>query len=246
MSARTVTKHAKLIIASLDGVFHDAQLVMRQSMIDLMHRFGVIADQNDAAVQRVLVDERGKLRADNLPAFLAGRDDPSGLQRLKERYGADIWREIATRDLSPLPGSGDFLRNTRRAPFVVLSDSGPEVTDAAMQRYMLIARPPVLTRDDLRGLRGTPHPDRLLAVAERYGVTPETCLVITASVSGATAGQEAGMHVIALRTLHPNWDRRSKVIVVDSLADLDVVSSGTDVTITVPLRGVERNSSISI
>ncbi len=56
----------------------------------------------------------------------------------------------------------------------------------------------VATRDDVE--YGKPNPEIYLLVANELGVDPSDCLVIEDSPSGARAGVNAGMHVLAVAT----------------------------------------------
>ncbi len=52
-------------------------------------------------------------------------------------------------------------------------------------------------------LKGKPHPDVYLAVSKKLDVAPVRCLAVEDSPTGIKAAKQAGMHVIALVSSHP-------------------------------------------
>ena len=59
----------------------------------------------------------------------------------------------------------------------------------------------ILTSEDFE--RSKPDPDCYLKAAERFGVSPEDCVVFEDSFNGLKSGRSAGMRVIGLATTNP-------------------------------------------
>jgi sugar-phosphatase len=77
---------------------------------------------------------------------------------------------------------------------------------------------------------GKPHPEPYRKGAEILGLTPQECLVIEDSASGARAGRAAGCKVLATLFSHS----------LESLADADwIVRSLEDVQVRIAGEGLE-------
>lgn len=111
--------------------------------------------------------------------------------RLKHRHF-----ETHARDITRLPSAR--LAETwaaRGVPMALVSNSTPaEVAFCLRTTALDSLLTTVVTRADVA--RGKPAPDGYLLAAERLGLTPEHCLVVEDSTTGARAGLAAGMQVI--------------------------------------------------
>jgi HAD superfamily hydrolase (TIGR01509 family) len=131
----------------------------------------------------------------------------------------DIWRHIASASGVALPsGFADRLRDKVRQAFEQELKPIPGVESAlkALHFPKCVAsgsRPERLSRNlELTGLsrffdgaifsatmvaRGKPYPDLFLHAADVMRVRPKNCVVVEDSPAGVTAGQRAGMAVLA-------------------------------------------------
>jgi beta-phosphoglucomutase-like phosphatase (HAD superfamily) len=64
---------------------------------------------------------------------------------------------------------------------------------------------------------GKPEPVLFLAVAERLGVSPESCVVVEDALAGVEAAKRAGMQCIAVTTTNDAEALSAADIVVDRL-----------------------------
>ena len=67
---------------------------------------------------------------------------------------------------------------------------------------------------------GKPEPVLFLAVAERLGVSPESCVVFEDAHVGIEAGLAAGAKVVAVATTHPLAELGKAHMAVNSLEEI--------------------------
>ncbi|WP_282828203.1 HAD family hydrolase [Gulosibacter sediminis] len=122
-----------------------------------------------------------------------------------------------------LPGSRELLRLVAGAgvPCALVSSSYRQLIDPVLA-VAPIAFAASVAGDEVSHAK--PHPEPYLTAASTLGVEPARCVVVEDSVSGATAGRDAGMRVIAVPS--DATDREAfealGVEVVASLAEIDL------------------------
>ena len=99
-------------------------------------------------------------------------------------------------------GFEDFVRDLRQRGIktaVVTSSNVPKMQSVYRQRPEFRELfDEILTSEDFE--RSKPDPDCYLKAAQRFGVTPEECVVFEDSFNGLKSGRAAGMTVIGLST----------------------------------------------
>ena len=99
-------------------------------------------------------------------------------------------------------GFEDFVRDLRQRGIktaVVTSSNMPKMQSVYRQRPEFRELfDEILTSEDFE--RSKPDPDCYLKAAQRFGVTPEECVVFEDSFNGLKSGRAAGMTVIGLST----------------------------------------------
>ncbi|MBN3932786.1 HAD family hydrolase [Streptomyces verrucosisporus] len=114
--------------------------------------------------------------------------------------------EAFRRDLLPVPGVGEVLRNlgTESVPYCVASSGSHERIRVALGRTGLCERfgdKRVFSAQDVG--RGKPAPDLFLHAAEVMGVPPGRCAVVEDSPLGVRAAVAAGMDVYGFTAMTP-------------------------------------------
>ncbi|MCX6225516.1 MAG: HAD-IA family hydrolase [Bacteroidia bacterium] len=196
-SAKTI----KMIIGVLfdmDGVLLDSEEFMCEAAIRMFAEKGLL-------VRKV----------DFLPFIGTGENRYLG--GVAEKYGCDfnldedkarayeIYAEITTGKLSPLPGVHKFVKRCKsRSLKLAVATS----TDRVKMEINLAALslPDGTFDQTVNGLeveRKKPFPDIYLEAASRLGVKPEECLVVEDAVSGIEAAKAAGCRCLALMTSFP-------------------------------------------
>jgi len=135
-------------------------------------------------------------------------------QKVVELTGLDItieqWRQVkwqyyqdCSKSITPLKNSQAILETftARGIPMALVSNSGRDEVDLNLEvtklaHYFQLT----ISRDDVE--HGKPAPDCYLAAAKALSSTPDECLVVEDSVTGAKAGLAAGMMTL----FHPETE----------------------------------------
>jgi len=116
----------------------------------------------------------------------------------------ELYREIAATELQLIAGAEAIClaARARGLKLAVCTAAPPENIAVAFERFGMSGWVDTVT-SPADGLRGKPHPDILLAAAERLGVSPAACLVFEDAPLGIEAARRAGMAAVALTTTLP-------------------------------------------
>jgi HAD superfamily hydrolase (TIGR01509 family) len=101
--------------------------------------------------------------------------------------------------LEPMPGLLDLLDelDASDTPRGIVTSSGQRFADRVLGIAGLAERFDFLiTADDI--VRGKPDPEPYLLAAERFGVSPESMLVLEDSANGALSGVASGAYTVAV------------------------------------------------
>lgn len=114
-----------------------------------------------------------------------------------------IFRELYSEEAEAIAGFVPFLHKLRENQFkTAVATSAPKanldliVDRLGIRKYM----DSILTAEDVT--KHKPDPQVYLKSADILGVPPENCLVFEDSYTGVTAGQAAGMEVVAVLSTH--------------------------------------------
>jgi HAD superfamily hydrolase (TIGR01509 family) len=129
---------------------------------------------------------------------------PLDLLRDKART-YEIYNEITSGRLNPLPGTMDFIVLCRKKELkLAVATSADEVKMIINLREIgLPANTFDATVNGLQIEKKKPHPEIYLKVAEILGVDPTECLVVEDAPSGLAAGKAAGARCLGLTTSFP-------------------------------------------
>lgn len=180
----------KLAIFDCDGTLMDSELI--------------IAEEETAALAEIgiKIDPRTFLRRF---AGYSGDAVRAGLEEewnrhLPDDYDAQVPRRVEERlrrEVKALPGVHAMLDRLDQ-PRCICSNSGIKRLEVELRRAELWDRfrPYVFSARDLDGIQEKPAPDVFLHAAREFDAEPERCVVVEDSISGVSAGREAGMRVI--------------------------------------------------
>ena len=105
-------------------------------------------------------------------------------------------------DCSYIAGFEAFIQDLRQhgvKTAVVTSSNMPKMESVFRVRPELKSRfDAILTSEDFA--ESKPSPDCYLKGAERFGVSPDECVVLEDSINGLKSGRAAGMYVVGLTT----------------------------------------------
>jgi len=183
---------SKAVIFDMDGVLSDTQKL--HSLVDkmVMEHYGV------------------RLEEEEITRNFAGITDKEMFERLFNLYGVpkDIDRAIqekweimmqkAERDIKPVPGAVEFVRELKRQGYkLAVASSSPFIfINTVLSRLNIKKEFDIITSGE-EVKRGKPDPEIFLLTAERLKVAPQECVVIEDSPSGIKAAKRAGMRCIA-------------------------------------------------
>ncbi|MDO5114246.1 MAG: HAD family phosphatase [Planctomycetia bacterium] len=144
----------------------------------------------------------------------------------------DTWQELQKESettffelldlyLQPMPGLMEWLEylEKRNIPRAICTSSSRTVMEGVTRRFGLEERFDfTLTANEI--VHGKPHPDIYLQAADRFGVLPESMMVLEDSQNGCQAGANAGAFVVAVPAEHSRqMDFSMATRQVTSLAD---------------------------
>ena len=178
---------------------------------------GVIVDSEPVweEVRRAFVADHGGQWQPDSQRRLMGMSTQEWARYLSEELGVrlppeEVAREVIERmgqryhrQLPLLPGAVDAVRRlAARWPLGLASSSPRSLIDRVVAEAGLAdAFAVALSTEEVE--RGKPAPDVYLAVAQRLGVAPGSCLAIEDSSNGLRSAAGAGMAVVAVP--HPKY-----------------------------------------
>ena len=115
----------------------------------------------------------------------------------------EVFIMLLDRYLAPMPGLMQLLDALESAaiPKAIVTSSPRRLTDAVLSRFDIARRFDfILTAEDIT--HGKPDPEVYLLAAKRFGVAPNTMMVLEDSHFGSLAGVAAGAFVVAIPNEH--------------------------------------------
>jgi beta-phosphoglucomutase len=136
---------------------------------------------------------------------------------LKEAY----YREIISRDFTPLPGAVELIDALHAAGFkLAVGSSGPPENIALTLDKLGRADRFIAAVSGADVHRGKPDPQVFQLAGERLGVPPQRCAVIEDAAPGVEAANRAGMTSIAVLGTTTRDKLAHAKLVVDTLKEL--------------------------
>jgi HAD superfamily hydrolase (TIGR01509 family) len=164
-------------------------------------------------------------RNDFIIGSIMGKEFPEGDVKIMVQEKEETFRRKATGSIKPFPGVVRLLNALKKGNFKQgLASSAPKENIDLVLREL-----------NLEGIfdcivfgqevsESKPSPQIYLLDAKKLGVTPNDCLVIEDSPLGVKAAKTAGMKCLAIANTHPRQDLEEADKVVDSLANVDLIT----------------------
>ena len=204
-------------IFDLDGTLLDTEVVWVDAMDAYLkaHGYGMPYEFSQKLVYGRSWTDIFRDMTDMLPAVC--RDYSSVTAEMD-----GFFRDAAKSADIVIPGSLELLRRlSQKAECCIVSGSCRNAIAEAVR--LMNAQPYVsfwIGAEDCT--KGKPDPCGFLAAADRMGVPPSRCVVFEDSEAGITAGNAAGMTVIALALPgHPAQNTSGAKITLHNLSDFD-------------------------
>jgi len=176
----------KGIIFDMDGVLTDSSSIHEWAFRETLRPYGIEVNYGRIAGMRTL-DAIAMLLSENdiheaEPERLAATKSAAARRRMREENPV-------------VPGAFDLVeRLAAKFPIALASSGSRESVDAFLE--LNCARPlfqAVLSGGDIKAAK--PSPDIYLEAARRLGISPQDCLVVEDSISGAQSATAAGAEV---------------------------------------------------
>jgi mannitol-1-/sugar-/sorbitol-6-phosphatase len=200
----------------------------------------------------VLVDSRAVVeRTWRRWAELRGVIDPDLVRRAHGRRSVETVREVAptldsdqevrwlaAAELSDfdgvvaLPGAADALAALSDAQRAIVTSGGRELARKRLLHVGLPVPAILMAAEDVS--EGKPSPEGFLAAASKLGVDPSRCIVIEDTPAGIQAARGAGCRIVALTTTFPKNSLHDADVVVESLANLQIIRTKDGIEIRLP------------
>jgi HAD superfamily hydrolase (TIGR01509 family) len=178
----------KLIIFDCDGVLIDSEVIANRVNVEVLAGLGVEFTLEDYLERFVGVSLRDevleieRLRKIKLP-------DDYEARLMNHKY------KVFDQELRAIEGIAEFVKRLE-TPKAVASGSSPERLEYTLKLTHLweLFAPHIYSTTLVP--KSKPAPDIFLYVADKFGVSPNKCLVIEDSTLGVRAGISAGMTVL--------------------------------------------------
>jgi HAD superfamily hydrolase (TIGR01509 family) len=183
----------KACIFDMDGVLCDSESVIAVAACRLFRERGVTVTPKDFEPFIGTGEERYLLGvAEKFGVVLTMPDDKETLYRL--------YADIARRDLKPIGGVVEFLRNAASEGILLaVATSADEfkmdvnLAAIGVEKELFAAR---VTGDQV--VHKKPAPDIFLKAAQLLGFSPDDCIVFEDAVNGVQAAKAAGMRCVGI------------------------------------------------
>ncbi|MHB8996008.1 MAG: HAD family hydrolase [Armatimonadota bacterium] len=209
------------LIFDVDGVVADTEVLnARASVLMFQDLYGVTVQPEDFQPFIGHGDER----------YVEGVAEQYGVridtQAAVDRRAENFFKLLQYEPLPAAPGVLEIVQAARQDTNVkiAIATSGqrakqfPVIEGAGLKLEWFDA---VITGDDVD--RKKPDPQIYLRTAERLGLSPDCCVVFEDAPAGVEAAKAAGMACVAVTTSAPAVELRAADVVVQSLAELDLL-----------------------
>jgi HAD superfamily hydrolase (TIGR01509 family) len=204
------------VFFDMDGLLVDTEPLWFEVEAKVMARLG---GRWSPADQRELI---GGSMAHTVAYLLARATRPATPEQVAGWLNEGAARQLAARDLQPMPGAGELVAEVRAAglPLALVTSSDRMIMEAVTRRLDGWF-PVTVCADDVR--HGKPDPEPYLLAAWRTGADPVCCVALEDSPRGLASAEAAGCATIAVPGIAPVTAAPGR-LVVRSLADVDLAT----------------------
>jgi len=202
------------VIFDVDGVLVDSYVAHYQSWQRMFGEIGV--EFTDEKFRSTF----GRTNRDIFEQLYRGQMTEARSRALGDRKEV-LYREIISRNFTPLPGAVELIDSLSAAGFklAVGSSGPPENIALTLEKLGRASRfSAAVTGADVT--RGKPDPQVFLLAAERLGVAPERCAVIEDAPQGIEAANRASMASIAVLGTTTRDQLAHATLIVERLNEL--------------------------
>jgi beta-phosphoglucomutase len=198
---------------------------------------GTLLDNNEVhfkAWKKYLKDSGMEISDEDFKKNISGRTNKDAVDHIYNKKMTEeeaskyylkkeeIYREMYRRDIAPIAGLRDFLKDLDRHNIMMaIATSGIQVNIDFMFEHIPIKKyfKKVISSVDIT--KGKPDPEIFLKTSEALEIAPENCVVFEDSIAGVKAGKSAGMRVVALTTTHTAEELKEADLVMRDYTEID-------------------------
>ncbi len=183
------------IIWDLDGVLIDSELLHMQAERETLKGFGI-------ELTTPIAKQYFGVKLTDYFSDIAGRFGPNIPAKDMIQKHLKTLRKYYSEIFPLVPHTIEVLHILKKEyPMGIATSRERELACTVLKRFSLFSFfQTVLYGDDV--VKGKPHPEAFIKVAERLKMDASSIAVVEDSISGYIAGQKAGMHVIARKAAH--------------------------------------------
>jgi sugar-phosphatase len=200
------------ILFDLDGVLVESRPAVERQWTIWSREHGLDPD-------RVIPIAHGRPTIATIREVAPHTDAEAEAQKMEDREIADM------EGVRAIPGAADLLANIPRDRWAVVTSGTRPLALARLQGVSLPVPSRLISASEIQN--GKPHPEPYLKGAAALRFPPEECVVIEDAPSGVTAGQRAGMRVIAVPTTYSAAELEAADFLIRRLSDLRVTTTNT-------------------
>jgi HAD superfamily hydrolase (TIGR01509 family) len=225
MKSRPVRKHKTkfaedliptfAVIFDMDGVIVDSNPYHKIALKQFCEKHSY--HLSDAELKSRIF---GRTNKDWLMSLFNGKLTDKQVKEFEDEKES-LFREIFAQHIKPVEGLISFLEmlKARQIPRAVATSAPPAnvqftLEKTGTQKFFQV----VVDGDAVENSK--PHPEIYLKTIAAIHFLPERCIVIEDSLSGITAGRQAGCKVIGITTTHTREEMRETDLVIDDFNDL--------------------------
>ncbi len=189
-----------VFLFDMDGVIVDSNPVHAQSWVEYNRRFGV-------ETTREMIERMYGKRNDDIVREYLGAELTDAEVFAHGAAKEQLYRELMASRINEalVPGVREFLDRHNAARIGLATNGERRNIDFVLQAAGLEHYFQAVV-DGQQVTRPKPFPDIYLKAAELLHASPGQCIVFEDSHAGVAAGLAAGMHVVALRTTHDEFE----------------------------------------
>lgn len=205
------------VIFDMDGTMVDNTPYHFKSWQTLFKKY----DKGDLTEQTYKGEISGTPIIDTISRIFAEADTDKRQLLLKEKE--ELYRELYAPFIGPINGLENLLIELKVAGVKLAIASSATVEDIDfVLSHVKVGQYFDAIIDGNRVSKGKPNPQIFLKAAADLGMRPEDCIVFEDSIAGITAGNAAGMKVVAITTAHPPEKLKPTALVINDYTELNV------------------------